>query len=521
MIFLSVTTEERKFSLKNSIVLVLKKRRIIMNAQINNRPGTVKKIVFTMITLVFVSALMSPALAQSSAQVARELSDAFAATAKKAMPAVVSIRIKKTIETSPMETPFGYNDPFGGFGDDFLRKFFGNRLPQQQTPQKYIEQGLGSGFIISKDGYILTNNHVVGNVDKITVQLQDGRKFENAKLIGTDPDTEVALIKIEGDNFPVLPMGDSDKNEIGDWVIAIGNPFGLSETVTVGVISAVGRSNVGIAAYENFTQTDAAINPGNSGGPLINLDGQVIGINTAIYSESGGYMGIGFAIPINMARTIEEQLKEHGKVTRGYLGIYGQDVTPDMAQLLGLKSNQGIIVTTVEKGSPADKVGIESHDVFLEINSKKIESYDSFRNEVAMFKPGSKVTLLVSRAGKTSDVIVTLGERPTEVAQSNQPTGQPQSQQTMGIQVQNLTKDLADRFGYTLGEGVIVTRVIQGGPAAEAGIQPGDLIQSVNRQSVSNVDEFEQAVSRAKGNKILLLIKHGEYSQFVIVQLSE
>jgi serine protease Do len=493
-----------------------------MNAQINDRPGTIKRMVFTMITLVFISALMSPALAQSSSKVAKELSDAFAATAKKAMPAVVSIRIEKTIEANPMGTPFGYNDPFGSFGDDFLRKFFGNRMPQQQqTPQKYYEQGLGSGFIISKDGYILTNNHVVGNVDKITVQLQDGRKFENAKLIGTDPDTEVALIKIDGDNFPVLPMGDSDKIEIGDWVIAIGNPFGLSETVTVGVISAVGRSNVGIAAYENFIQTDAAINPGNSGGPLINLDGQVIGINTAIYSESGGYMGIGFAIPINMARSIEEQLKEHGKVIRGYLGLVGQDVTPDMAQLLGLKSKQGIIVTTVEKGSPADKAGIESHDVFLEINGKKIESYDSFRNKVAMFKPGSKVTLLVSRAGKTLDVTVTLGERPTEVAKGNQPAVRPQSQQTMGLQVQNLTKDLADRFGYTLGDGVIVSRVTQGRPAAEAGIQPGDLIQSVNRQSVSNVDEFESAVSHAKGNKILLLIKHGKYSQFVIVQLRE
>jgi serine protease Do len=493
-----------------------------MNPQINGRQSKVKRIAFMMISLFLMTALMSPALAQSPAQVARELSEAFAATSKEAMPAVVSIRIRKTIESSPMETPFGYNDPFGGFGDDFLRKFFGNRLPQQQTPQKYIEQGLGSGFIISKDGYILTNNHVVGNVDKITVQLQDGRKFENAKLIGTDPETEVALIKIEGDNFPVLPMGDSDKIEIGDWVIAIGNPFGLSETVTVGVVSAVGRSNVGIAAYENFIQTDAAINPGNSGGPLINLDGQAIGINTAIYSESGGYMGIGFAIPINMARSIEEQLKKYGKVTRGYLGIYGQDVTPDMAQLLDLKNSQGIIVTTVEKGSPADKAGIESHDVFLEINGKKIESYDSFRNEVAMLKPGTEVKLLVSRAGKTSDVTVTLGERPpTEVAQGNQPVTPPQSQQTMGIQVQNLTKDLADRFGYTLGEGVIVTRVVQGEPAAEAGIQPGDLIQSVNRQSVTNVDEFERAVSRAKGNKILLLIKRGEYSQFVVVQLGE
>jgi serine protease Do len=492
-----------------------------MNVKNSIRQSSVNSIILTMISLVLVPALTSLTLAQSHAEAAKELSSAFSDAAKEAMPAVVSIKVEKTIEASPMETPFGYNDPFGLFGDDFLRKFFGDRMPQQQTPRKYYEQGLGSGFIISKDGYILTNNHVVGNVDKITVVLKDGRKFDNAKLIGTDPATEVALIKIPGEDFPVLPMGNSDKIEIGDWVIAIGNPFGLTETVTVGVISAVGRSNVGIAAYEDFIQTDAAINPGNSGGPLINLDGQAIGINTAIYSEGGGYMGIGFAIPINMARTIEEQLKEYGKVTRGYLGIYGQDVTPEMATLLGLKSSQGVIVASIEKGSPADRAGLKSQDVLLEMDGKKIESYDSFRNEVAMLKPGTRVTLLISRDGKTSDVTVTLGERPTQVAQATKPSEQPQSQQALGIQVQNLTKDLADRFGYTMGEGVIVTRVVQGSPAAQAGIQPGDLIQRVDRQSVNSVDEFERAVTRAKGNKILMLIRRGQYSQFVIVQVGE
>jgi serine protease Do len=483
-----------------------------------SRQSTVNIIVLTMISFALVPALAPTALAQSPAQVAKDLSEAFAATAKEATPAVVSIKVEKMIEASPTETPFGYNDPFGLFGDDFLRKFFGERMPQQQAPRKYFQQGLGSGFIISKDGYILTNNHVVGNVDKITVVLKDGRKFENAKLIGTDPATEVALIKIPGDDFPVLPMGNSNKIEIGDWVIAIGNPFGLTETVTVGVISAVGRSNVGIAAYEDFIQTDAAINPGNSGGPLINMDGQAIGINTAIYSEGGGYMGIGFAIPIDMARTIEEQLKEYGQVTRGYLGIYGQDVTPDMAKLLGLKSSQGVIVASVEKGSPADRAGLKSQDVLLEMDGKKI---DSFRNEVAMLKPGTKVTLTVSREGKTTDIPVTLGERPTQVAQATTPSEQPKSQQALGVQVQNLTKDLADRFGYPMGEGVIVTRVAQGSPAAQAGIQPGDLIQTVDRQSVNSVDEFERAVTRAKGNKILMLIRRGQYSQFVIVQVGE
>jgi serine protease Do len=353
------------------------------------------------------------------------------------------------------------------------------------------------------------------------VELKDGRKFENAKLIGTDPDSEVALIKIEGTNLPVLPMGNSDRIEIGDWVIAIGNPFGLIETVTVGVISAVGRSNVHIAAYEDFIQTDAAINPGNSGGPLIDLDGKVIGINTAIFSQSGGYMGIGFAIPINMARNIEQQLKSHGKVSRGYLGIYGQDITPEMAKLLQLKSSQGVIVASIEKDSPAEKAGLKSHDVLLEMSGKKIESYDSFRNKVAMLKPDSRITFLLSRDGKTTEITVTLAERPTEVAQGNQPKGRQQSQEALGIEVQSLTKDLAERFGYALGQGVIVTRVVPGSPAADAGVQPGDLIQSVNRESVSSADDFEKAVASTKDNKILLLIKRGEYSQFIIVQFGE
>jgi len=500
-----------------------------MNAQSRNKENTIRGMVFKMAALVALVSLTSPALAQSSAKAAKELSSAFSAASKAAMPAVVSIKVEKAIETGPMAfgTPYGYNDPFGLFDDDLLKKFFGDRMPQQQqqqqqqAPRKYYERGQGSGFIISKDGYILTNNHIVGDVDKITVELKDGRKFENAKLIGTDPDSEVALIKIDGDNFPVLPMGDSDKIEIGDWVIAIGNPFGLNETVTVGVISATGRSNVHIAAYEDFIQTDAAINPGNSGGPLVDLDGKVIGINTAIFSQSGGYMGIGFAIPINMARNIEKQLKNHGKVSRGYLGILGQDLTPDMAELLKLKSKQGVIVASVEKSSPADKAGLESHDVLLKMSGRKIESYDSFRNEVAMLAPDSVVTFLVLRDGKTRDITVTLGERPTMTAKGNLPKEQQQLQEAMGIEVQDLTKDLADRFGYALGEGVIVTRVASGSPAANAGIQPGDLIQSVNRKTVNTANDFEKAIAASKGNKLLLLVKRGQYSQFIVVDFSK
>jgi serine protease Do len=471
--------------------------------------------------VLFVSALMTAgtALSQNRADAAKELSKAFSDAAKAAMPAVVSIKVEKSVEVSPTMgsgNPFGLNDPFNQFDDDFLRRFFGGRMPQRQSPQKYVERGQGSGFIISEDGYILTNNHVVGNVDKMTVELKDGRKFTDAKLIGTDPDSEVALIKIEGDHFPVLPLGDSDKIDVGDWVIAIGNPFGLNETVTVGVVSAVGRSNMHIAAYEDFIQTDAAINPGNSGGPLINLDGKVIGINTAIVSQSGGYMGIGFAIPTNMAKAIADQLKSGGRVSRGYLGILGQDVTPDMAELMGLKDSGGVLIADVPKDGPADKAGLKSRDVIVELNGKKIQSYDTFRNEIAVMRPGNSVRLTLLRNGERIERTITLGERPENVAQAQKSSEQPE--QSLGLQVQDLTKQLADQLGYEPGEGVVVTAVQPGGPASDQGIQRGDLILSVNNRTVNSAREFTRAIGEAKkSGKVLLLVKRGDLSQFVVV----
>ncbi len=479
------------------------------------------------VSILIIGLLGLPTLAwaQSRTEAAKELSKAFSGAAKTAMPAVVSIKVEKTISGPALGSGggLGFNDPYGQFPDDFLRRFFGDRGDRsdrgsrQRAPRKFRQAGQGSGFIISQDGYILTNNHVVGDVDKITVELKDGRTFGNAKLIGTDPDSEVAVIKIEGDNFPVLPLGDSAKMEIGDWVIAIGNPFGLSETVTVGVISAVGRNLENhIAAYEDFIQTDAAINPGNSGGPLINLDGEAIGINTAIVSESGGYMGIGFAIPINMARNIAEQLKKSGKVSRGYLGLFGQNVDADTAEGLGLKETTGIVVAMVEKGSPADKAGLRVQDVILTIEGKKVESYEAFRNKVALLSPGSKVRLEISREGKPLELAIRLGERPTAAAASEPPA--EESGQALGLAVEELTRELADRFHYKPGEGVIVSAVTPDSPAAEKGIQPGDLILSVNGKGITSVEEFTSAVKQSrKRGKVLLLVKRGDVSQFVTV----
>jgi serine protease Do len=475
------------------------------------------------ILLMIVAFLAAPAFPQATitpAQVAKDLSEAFAAAAKTATPAVVSIKIEKIITRQTPGT--GDANDMGG-PEDFLRRFFGGALPQR--PQRYLERGQGSGFIISRDGYILTNNHVVGNVNEMTVTLPDGRTFTDAKVIGTDPATEVALIKIPGDNFPIVQFGDSDRLEVGDWVLAIGNPFGLTSTVTAGIVSATKRM-VHIAAYENFIQTDAAINPGNSGGPLVDLTGRAVGINTAIVSESGGYMGIGFAIPINMARQIAEQLRATGRVIRGYLGLYGEDVTPEMAQILHLPGPQGIIVGQVEPNSPAGRAGLRRRDVILEVNGEPIQSYDSFRNAVAAMQPGTTIQLLVWRDGKTSQRSVTLGQRPSETAQAQpqQPQEKPpeETKQTLGVEVRNLSPSLAQRFGYQPGQGVIVTAVTPQSPASNVGIQPGDLIVSVNEQDVTSTDQFARAIRQARrSGRALLLIQRGGASQYVVVNFGQ
>jgi serine protease Do len=440
----------------------------------------------------------------------KDTGKAFASVAREASPAVVFIKVEKTITTSPS---------MGPFNDDFFKRYFGEPAPgQPQNPspqQKHMLQGQGSGFIISSDGYILTNNHVVGDADKVLVKLLDGREF-TAKTIGTDPPTDVAVIKIDAKNLPILPLGDSGKLEVGEWVLALGNPFGLSHTLTAGIISALGRSRIGIADYEDFIQTDAAINPGNSGGPLINLEGQAIGINTAIFSQSGGYMGIGFAIPINLVKEINNQLIEHGSVTRGYLGVTAQELTPELAQSFGLKDDKGALVAQVTPDSPAQKAGLKQGDMIVKFNGEPIDAIVPFRNKIAMTVPGTTVELTIIRDGKEKVFPVTIEKMPSpeQVAASR-----PEGVDKLGVTVVTLTKEMADQYGYQGEKGVLVTQVDPGSVAARAGIRPGILVQEVNRKRIRDTNEFKQAVEGK--TTVLLLVKDKRGSQYVALQLDK
>jgi serine protease Do len=455
----------------------------------------------------------------------KETGHAFASVAKKVSPAVVYIEVETTVANQSIQN----QSPFGGVTpDDFFRHFFGPNFPGQQpgqSPQfKQVPQpqqrmmGQGSGFIISKDGYILTNNHVVGDADKVTVKLEDGREFI-AETIGTDPHSDVAVIKIDAQGLPVISLGDSDALNVGEWVVAIGNPFGLSHTLTVGVVSAKGRSNVGLADYENFIQTDAAINPGNSGGPLVDLDGKVIGMNTAIFSRSGGYMGIGFAIPVNMLERIKDQLIDTGEVNRGYLGIVIQDLTSDLAESFGLNKQNGIVVSQVSEDSPAEKSGLKQGDVIIEFDGKTVTEVGSFRNRVAMKEPGSNHNIKILRKGKQKTLSVTIGKLPA--GESIASSGSIQYLDKLGLTLQNLTPSIAQQLNLEESDaGVVVTQVTPGSVADMASIEAGFLIQQVNHQAVSNIDEFRKAIAEtSKNGSVLLLVKNGQYSSFVVLKV--
>lgn len=448
----------------------------------------------------------------------RRTGKAFASVARKVSPSVVFIQVESKVASNitQFSFPFGHGSPFGN--DDLFKRFFGDQFPD--IPQgKRRTIGQGSGFVFSaKDGflsgktYILTNNHVIENADKIRAKFQDGREFE-AKIIGRDPQSDIAVLEIKASGLPALSFSDSSQLEVGEWVVAIGNPFGLSHTLTVGVVSAKGRTSVGINDYEDFIQTDAAINPGNSGGPLVNLDGKVVGINTAIFSRSGGYMGISFAIPSNLAKEIANQLIKNGEVTRGFLGIVIQQITPELAKSFNVKPGQGIIVSQVSEDSPAKKAGLRQGDVIIKFRGKPVKEIGRFRNQVALVPPGSREQLVILRDGKRKKLSITIGK----LSKKNKlaAAGPAQSTVEIGLSVQTLTPQLAKQFNAKLGEGVVVTEVQPGSIAAMGGIKTGMVILQVNQKPVNSATEFKLAVKKSSNEKrVLLLARNGNVQQF-------
>jgi serine protease Do len=441
----------------------------------------------------------------------------FAPVVKRAMPAVVNISSSKVVK----EQQGGGQ---GFFDDPFFRQFFGGRLPQQQErPRSERATSLGSGVVVSPDGYILTNNHVVDGATDVKVSFADKEEYP-AKVVGTDKYTDVAVLKINKSGLSTLPFADSGKAEVGDVVLAIGEPFGLGQTVTMGIISAKGRAGLGIERFEDFIQTDAAINRGNSGGALIDTRGDLVGINTAILSgETGGNQGIGFAIPANLAKNIMDQILSKGKVTRGFLGITPQELTPELARNFGVANTHGVAVATVVDASPAAKAGLMVGDVITAVNGTNVEDVNSFRLQIAGFAPGTTVHLKVDRNGKMMELPVTLGtfDLEAEGKGDNEPNlpGGGEKGALKGLSVQGLSRELSQQLQIPEGtHGVVITDVDPDSSAAAAGLQQGDIIQQVNRKPVNSVAEFNAAVrAGASRDSTLLLVKRGQGSQFVVV----
>ncbi len=440
-----------------------------------------------------------------------DFKNGFASVLGPVLPAVVNISSTKIVKPQKVMPDF-FNDPM-------FRQFFGDQLPPPSAgPQSEREYSLGSGVIVNPDGYILTNNHVVSGASDVEVFTQDKKKFK-AKILGTDPRTDIAVLRIEASGLPTLTLADSSTLKVGDVVFAIGQPFGIGETATMGIVSATGRSlGSAIEHYEDFIQTDAAINPGNSGGALVDLRGNLVGINTAIISGGGGNQGVGFAIPINMAHNVMEQIVDHGKVIRGYLGVGIQPVDPDMAKVFGLSHGGGALIADVSPNGPAAKAGVERGDIVLELNGQAVNGPEELSVRISELAPGTVAHLKVFRSGQAKDMDVMLGEyleKGPAAAQGNE--GAPT--RLRGLQVQNLTGDLARQLNLPPSEtGVVVTEVDPSSAAAAAGIQRGDVIQEVNRKPVHNIDQYQQALTGTANQPVLLLLNRGGSTHFVVVQ---
>jgi serine protease Do len=467
------------------------------------------------ITVLCALAVPFSAAAQEPTQTQQGITPSFAPIVEKIAPSVVTVFTTQTVARGMTTAPFG---------DDALRQFFGGQLPRQG---KQTLQGLGSGVIVSPDGYILTANHVVSGADEIMVGLgTDLRKFK-AKKVGTDPGTDVALLKIEEKNLPAITFADSDKARAGDIVLAIGNPFGLRQTVTMGIISAVGRGGVGIVDYENFIQTDAAINMGNSGGALVDTQGRLLGINTAIFSRSGGNQGIGFAIPANLARDVMQSLREKGRVVRGYVGATVQTLTPEIADAMKLKGQPtGALVGEVAPKSPSEKAGIKTGDIITGVNGKKISDARELRLMIGSMAPGTKAQIDVNREGQNKSLNVELGEMPAGVAEegaeaSSEESAQPEKATVFGgVAVADITDDVRTALNLSKDiKGAVIADIDADSPAAKAGLREGDVIQEVNKQPVKNAKDLVAISKRLKPNeKILIRVWSQGRSGFVALE---
>jgi serine protease Do len=482
--------------IKEDIVMVLWKRS---NIKAKIATGMAVIVITALLGSVVIVHAGDKTVSKETVNLLSGLSDALAEIAAAARPAVVNISTTSTVKVEA--NPFNHM-----FNDPFFRQFFGDQFNHPGQKRTYKSSALGSGVIVSKDGYILTNNHVVKGADDIKVTLFDKREFKG-KVVGIDTRTDLAVVKINAKNLPALAFGESNAMKTGDIVLAVGNPFGLNQTITMGIVSAVGRSNVGVADYEDFIQTDAAINPGNSGGALVNGRGELVGINTAIFSTSGGYMGIGFAIPSDMAKSVMESIVKNGKVIRGWLGVTIQDLTSDLAKSLDIKDTEGALVSGVEKNSPADKVGLKRGDLIVALDGKKVLDSRSLRNMVAENAPGKKVVLMVLRDGNKETVAVTLGEFPDHATVNNTAEYDNALQ---GVSVQDITASVRRASNIPDDVNGVVVASVDTSASGHTVLRPNDVIEEVNRISIRNVRDYEHVVSKIRSKDVVLLLIYRE-----------
>ncbi len=462
-------------------------------------PAALVRAVFALVVLAAPLIAAGPAGAQLSGMAQRDGMPTLAPLMDRVTPGVVNIAVKGMVasELNPL-----LNDPF-------FRRFF--NLPEMNLQREF--QSVGSGVIVdARRGYVLTNNHVIKNADEITVTLKDGRKLK-AELLGTDPATDIAVLRVRDGGMTAVPMGNSDRVQVGDFVIAIGNPFGLGQTVTSGIVSALGRSGINLEGFENFIQTDASINPGNSGGALVDLMGRLIGINTAIIAPVGGNVGIGFAVPVNMARAVMRQIIEHGEVRRGQLGVIVQDLTPELAEALGIDRRRGVVVTEVRRGSPAERAGLRASDVIVAIDGRRIANTREIRNRIALKPVGSRVELRVLRGGERLTVSVTI-----ERVQPPESAGAGADDPAAGLEGAEFRDIPASSPLHGRVKGALVEGVYSGSPAWRRGLRPGDLILAVNRARIHSLAEFREQVRRARKGAMALHIQRRDRQLLIVVK---